>query len=197
LFGGDAFTYLAEEATMKPSLIKASVDRKFRELSAKRGELCRNPVVGDGDFVTGVDPLKPQKEMAYRALLAQEWFALYGPRDAPPLPIYNTSDAKRGQGLLHLLAYFTQSLSGQDYAVHIHPSFEDYAAGVLASPGVPWFFERNEELKKRFPPRPLPGLDQQNLCWLTPEQDAKMKARNSRSTRAAANARAEQRTNPA
>jgi len=160
---------------MKNSLIKLEVDRLFRELPAGHGELCQNPVTG-GRFVMGLDPLKPQKDIACRALVAQEWFALYGPPDAPPLPIYNTAQMKCRGGLPHLLAYFTQSLEYLQYAVHLHPSFEDYARGVLALPDPPWFFANDEQLKKRFPPRPLPGLQRQNLGWKPPAQTKAGKA---------------------
>jgi hypothetical protein len=142
------------------------VDRLFRDLPL--GE-CRNPVTG-GLFVNGLDPIAPQKERAFLALYAQRWFDIHGPADAQPLPIFNTAERKRGGGVPHLLAYYTQSLACLDYAVHIHPSFEDYARGMLALPNAPWFFAQDAQLKKRFPPRELRGLNRSTLNWKPPEE---------------------------
>ena len=68
------------------SPIRREVERLFGEISAKRGELCENPVTG-GEFVCGFDPIRLQKKIAYHALLAREDFALNGPADAPRLPL--------------------------------------------------------------------------------------------------------------
>jgi hypothetical protein len=63
---------------LSETLIGREVERLFGEISAKRGDLCWNPVTG-GEFVYGVDPIKKQKETAYRKLLIREYFALHGP----------------------------------------------------------------------------------------------------------------------
>jgi hypothetical protein len=57
--------------------IGREVERMFGEISAKRGDLCTNPVTG-GEFVFGFDPIRLQKKIAYHALLAREDFALNG-----------------------------------------------------------------------------------------------------------------------
>ena len=56
------------------TLIGREVERLFNESPARYGDHCTNPVTGQG-YVRGVDPIAPQKEAAYRALLAREWFA--------------------------------------------------------------------------------------------------------------------------
>src|SRR5207244_1486647 len=49
-----------------------------------------------------------------------------------------------------------------------HPSFEDFAAGVLASESSPDFVREDEALRKRYPPRRLRDLNAGN-CWEPPE----------------------------
>src|SRR5437870_1229989 len=121
--------------------IDMEVDRLFSEMLSQHDEMCRNPVTGAG-FVRGLDPIEPQKQSACRALRAREWFAIYGPHDAPPLPVHwnELQRAKRGGDLPHLVAYYCQSLEGVDFAVNQHPPFEAYARGVFALPDVPFFF---------------------------------------------------------
>ena len=62
------------------------VHRLFRDMGAARGDYRHNPITG-ASFVWGDDPIKTQKEDAIAALSAREWFAIYGPRDAPSLPL--------------------------------------------------------------------------------------------------------------
>jgi hypothetical protein len=156
--------------------IKKTVNRGFRELPTERGAPCRNPVTGSG-FVRGIDPLAPQKRKAERALVAREWCAFHGPHDLPPLPIhaYEIDDMKSGRGLLHLFAYFAQSLVCRDYRLPRHPPFEMYARGVLAYPHAPEFFTNNQELRKRFPPKPLPGMGP-GLVWRPRKEHAALLA---------------------
>ena len=61
------------------TLIGREVERLFSENPAQSNGLCTNPVTGQY-YVRGVDPIAPQKEAAYRALLAREWFAFTAPR---------------------------------------------------------------------------------------------------------------------
>jgi hypothetical protein len=147
---------------------EVEVDRLFREADLERGSVCENPVTGS-KFVPGIDRIKPQKERARRALEARDWFAHHGPPDAPPLPLSygDREDLKRG-GLPHLVAWFARSLAARVYNYREHPLFDDYAAGVLASPDAPDFITKNEELRRRFPPRPLEGLDG-GMYWDPPK----------------------------
>jgi hypothetical protein len=80
------------------TLIGREVERLFSENPARSNGLCTNPVTGV-DYVRGADPIAPQKEAAYRALLAREWFAFTAPPDATPLPInWCDEDWKRTGG---------------------------------------------------------------------------------------------------
>ena len=157
------------------TLIGREVERLFSELRACRGDLCKNPVTGAG-FVYGVDPTGRQKKAAYSALSAREWFAFNGPAAAQPLPLW--CDERKAPGLLAYIArLYARSLADRNYDVREHPPFADYVSGVL------WEAERVDgiigtlpiyptelpELKKRFPPRELPGMGP-GFCWLSPEE---------------------------
>jgi hypothetical protein len=147
---------------------EVEVDRLFREADLERGSVCENPVTG-GKFVPGIDRIKPQKARARVALEARDWFADHGPPDAPPLPLTcgDREDLKVG-GLPHIVAWFARSLEARAYDYHEHPSFDDYARGVLASAYAPEFITRDQQLQGRFPPRHLPGLGP-GLYWDPPK----------------------------
>ena len=104
------------------TLIGREVERLFSENPAQSNGLCTNPVTGQW-YVRGVDPIAPQKEAAYRALLAREWFAFTAPPDATPLPIneYDREDWKRtGRLLDYIIALYARSLDNR-YDVKEHP----------------------------------------------------------------------------
>jgi hypothetical protein len=113
----------------------------------------------------GEDSIAAQKRNACRALVARDWHAQNSPT-APPLPVnvLEIAKAKKGGGLLHLLAYFAQSIASDTCYLPGHPPFEIYAQGVLASPECPSFFKQNKDLIERFPPRPIYGL-KAGLVW--------------------------------
>jgi hypothetical protein len=144
--------------------IEAQVDLLFQGAPARRGESRRNPVTGGG-YISGYDPIKPQKEAACRALRAREWFAVTAPHDAPPLPLsYGEREALKAGGLPHLVAWYARSLEARDYKYWEHPSFDDYARGVLASPYAPDFIKEDAQLRQRFSAKPLNGLGS-GLYW--------------------------------
>ena len=141
------------------------VDQLFSKLP-KRGP-CTNPVTGGG-FIRGLDPVGPEKRIAQRALRAREWFAEHGPPDLPPLPLSlcERDVLKSGGPLLHyILSCYSRSVADLDYAIEEHPGFNDYAGGVMASDNAPPFVKKDEELRRRFPPRVLPGLGA-GLFWI-------------------------------
>jgi hypothetical protein len=151
--------------------IKRKVDRLFEELNAKRGDYCFNPVTG-GTFIWGEDPIKPQKEDACCALAAREWFAVNGPPDAPPLPLSHEEceDYRRSSGLMKIVGFFGRSVrKTAKYDIQGHPSFEDFARGLMASNSGLWRVESDEEMRKRFPPRHLPGMTG-GLYWEPPQK---------------------------
>jgi hypothetical protein len=156
------------------SAVDLEVDRLFREAPDRFEKLRRNPVTGS-NWVAGEDPIGPQKRAARRALAAREWFAKVGPPDAPPFPLSycEREDLKRG-GLPHILAWYARSLEARKYDVETHPTFDDYARGVLASPYAPPFITQDQQLRKRFPPTPLHGLGS-GLYWEPPRTPAKIR----------------------
>lgn len=140
--------------------IEIEVDRLYRQLPGKSGDLCEFPVIGGG-FIKGVDRTSRERELACRALAAREWFGQHGPADAPPLPLSDVEmeDLRyKGNALWHIIAHFAQSLRSLDWDVARHPCFDDFAGGVLASKTAPDFILEDEVLRRRYPPRPLAGL---------------------------------------
>jgi hypothetical protein len=104
---------------------------------------------------------------------ARKWFADNGPPDLQPLPLgYNERERLKHGGADHILAWYARSLDWRDYDVQAHPSFYDYACGVMASEFAPYFIKDNEALKKRFPPRELAGIGP-GFDWLPPKEHAK------------------------
>jgi hypothetical protein len=168
------------------SIIKSQVDRIFKEASDRFDEIRRNPVTG-GSWLVGADPIAPQKRMAHRALLAREWFAIYGPQDAQPLPISDEEiedrkyawDSKQ-PSLSYIVSRFGSSVETHNWDFNSHPSFDDFVCGMMASEHTPDFVKNDEALRKRYPPRHLPGLNAGH-CWEPPEQHAQTLASHRRS----------------
>src|SRR5215217_3636744 len=120
-------------------------------------------------LVSTIDQYTQDKQLAGRALVARNWFALNGPTDAPPLPLnYGEREALKSGGLPHIVAWFARSLAWWDYDFAEHPSFEDYAGGVMTSEYAPDFIKNDNALLRRFPPQKLSGLGP-GLCWDPPE----------------------------
>jgi hypothetical protein len=106
--------------TNSNSLIKREVERLFAGIKATRGECCVNPITGE-KFVMGLDPIATQKKKAIAALLACEWFAVKGPSDAPPLPLYGVDAYRNARGLKGVVGFYARSLYRQQYDVCRHP----------------------------------------------------------------------------
>jgi hypothetical protein len=104
---------------------------------------------------------------AHRALRAGKWFSVISPHDAPPLPLSHddVEDYRNAGGLTAVVGFYARSLSREGYGrrsydVDNHPSFHDFACGLMAmalKSGL-WGLEEDAALKRRFPPRPLAGM---------------------------------------
>jgi len=149
------------------------VEQLFSENPPRYGQYCVNPVTG-GSYMGGLDPIEPQKDMARRALLAGLWFADCAPPDAGPLPLTGSKIArlKYRDAFSHIKSCFGYSLRSQDWDFTRHPTFEDFAAGVLASEHAPELVLKDQALRRRYPPRKLPGMSPY-LVWEPPEQHAR------------------------
>jgi hypothetical protein len=122
------------------------------------------------------------KGLKRKAQLARQHFALYGPSDAPPLPIgYNERESTKGKcPLATVVSRYARSLQECRYNLDLHPSFDDYACGVMASEYNGWpGLADDAEMLRRFPPRKLVGLGP-GLMWEPAEARAKGKRRKSR-----------------
>ena len=107
-----------------------------------------------------------------RARAARKWFADYGPPDLQPLPLgYNQREDLKHGGVDHILAWYARSLDCRNYDVLEHPSFDEYARGVMASEFVPDFI-KNDETLQSFPPRPLEWLNNA-MVWEPPARTRK------------------------
>ena len=158
--------------TIFKSPIEESVDQLFNKIkaTAKRGDLCQNPVTGGG-FVWGLDPIALQKTEAVVARRAREWFAVNGPVGAPPLPLSDNEieDYRNARGLKGVVGFYARSLYRLDYDVQTHPSFEDFCCGLMAVNTGLWRIENDPQLRKRFPPRPLAGMTP-SAYWAPPKE---------------------------
>jgi hypothetical protein len=164
------------------SPVEDQVDRLFSEIKAKYGECCTNPVTGGG-FVWGIDPITTQKKEAVAALHAREWFAVNGPTDAPPLPLTHADveDYRNARGLAGIVGFYARSLSREGYGrrrydFRNHPSFDDFARGLMAINTGLWRIESDQKLQKRFPARPLKGMTR-SAFWAPPKEYEELEAR--------------------
>jgi hypothetical protein len=147
------------------TLIKNKVDALFQKvLLQPDGRVVDNPVTG-GRFLkgeSGEDSIAYQKRAAEEALLAQEWFAVYGPPNAPLLPLlpWDWDGMRYGStgGLPTLIGFYARSLSFQDWRVQNHPSFEDFARGVMVFPNIRERAGQDPLVTTRYPPRSLVGM---------------------------------------
>lgn len=149
------------------TLIKNKVDELFAEvLSQADGHVYDNPVTG-GRFLkgeSGEDSIAYQKHDAEKALLAREWFAVYGPPNAPLLPLlpWDWDSMRYGGtgGLPVLVGFYARSLALLDWKVHEHPSFEDFAQGLMMTPDIRARASEDPLILKPYPPRVLVGMSQ-------------------------------------
>jgi hypothetical protein len=143
---------------------RAIVDDAFDSAADKYDYVRRNPILG-GDFVPEFDPIQEQKDAAIRAVLARLWHAKkHLDFDLQPLPLgwAEREEMQRRGPVGHMLKWYARSLEARDYDVVEHPSFHDFVCGMMTDiEGFPEF----EELRDRFPPRAVPGLDPKVSYW--------------------------------
>jgi hypothetical protein len=150
--------------------IKKAAGTVIRAYTNSSDDLQFNPVAGWADFTGGYDSLELCIGPAIRAVLARRWHAVNGPQDPDlqPLPLgcIEMEDAKLQGCAGRMLAWYSRSLAHSDYDIQQHPSFYEYACGILALElGGSVLLE---QLEHRFPPRLLPGLDKSTGDWDPP-----------------------------
>jgi hypothetical protein len=138
--------------------------RLFAAAPDRLDKVRTNPVTGYR-WLNGADPIGEQIRAAARALMARDQFADMAPANAPPLPLsYAERERLKVGGVSHLVAWFARSLEGHAYDLGVHPPFEPYARGVLASHYTPYFITNDQALQQSFSPRALKGLGP-GLYW--------------------------------
>ena len=147
---------------------RAIVDHAFDSAADRYNYNRRNPIHG-GSFVPEFDPIQEQKDAAIRAVLARLWHAKKHALDfdLQPLPLGRDEreEMQRRGPVGHMLKWYARSLDARDYDIVEHPSFHDFVCGMMTDiKGFPEF----EELRDRFPPRALPGLDPKVSYWEPP-----------------------------
>ena len=164
------------------TLIKDKIDELFQDVLSQPNGLCENPVTG-GSFMkgeSGKDSIPYQKRAAERALLAQDWFAVHGPRNAPPLPLiaWEWDEMRYGctGGLETLIGFYARSLSFRDWMVHSHPSFKDFARGLMVFPDIRMRAGQDPLVLRRYPSRPLTGMAD-GAFWEPPMVDCRASPR--------------------
>ena len=165
------------------SLVEREIDRLFKQLNVTHGNIAPNPITG-GSFMWGVDPIAVQKKEAALLLLAREKFALIGPADAPLLPLSEeeVDDYRNARGLVGVVGFFARSLSIRDYDFAKHPTFNDFARGLMATNTGMWGIEKDKAMRNRFPPRPLTGMTP-GAYWAPPKEYAETMASHDRATK--------------
>jgi hypothetical protein len=138
--------------------VESHVDRLFRDADARKART--NPVTGA--VLNEGSSIERHKELACRAIRAREIFARTAPSDAPELPLSYKERERLDTGshgrLAIIVAWYAESVWFREYDMDIHPTFEQYARGIMASPYAPSGIKQDAELRRRFPPRSLPGL---------------------------------------
>jgi hypothetical protein len=152
---------------------QAEVHQLFGQIKGCRGSLQFNPITAD-QFVLGDDPIEPQELKANMALEARDWFEAQRPPDAPELPlglrhcIDVRDDAIISENWIAcLVSRFGESVAHREYRTEGHPLFEEFARGLMASDMWPDEMHKDPDLLRRYPPKPLPGLE--HGVWSQPE----------------------------
>jgi hypothetical protein len=125
------------------------VDAGLEEAAAYHANASKGSMPGPGSFANSTAAGRPRLNAGHAAQSSER--------------------LKRG-GAPHILAWCARSLAALEYDVVEHPSFHDYACGVMASSDhAPASVTEDKQLQRRFPPRPLSGLISGHI-WLPPKE---------------------------
>jgi hypothetical protein len=98
----------------------------------------------------------------------------------PSQCLYDFDGYRGARGLKGVVGFYARSLSRggygrQSYDVCNHPSFDDFARGLMAINTGLWRIENDGNLKRRFPPCPLEGMTP-SAFWVPPEEYKELEA---------------------
>ena len=136
------------------------------ELRRRKGngsDVVEAPIIGEVYTAEDVESIKHKIALA---VAAQIRWDMHKPPALPALPLSLAQiRALMGVGDIwrHLLGLYAYSWrkAGWDPA---HPGFDEFTAGLLASPRVPWFLKNAKGLSE-IKPKPLATLDDETFCW--------------------------------
>jgi len=109
-------------------------------------------------------------------LHARAWHGRYGGADAQPLPLSESEIMAAfltDDPLPILVGDYSLSLRARDYDYLGHPLFFDYCRGRMADPRTADYL-RTEEMLRRFPEKPLLGLDRGGWWRPLPNRASKL-----------------------
>jgi hypothetical protein len=145
---------------------------KYRIETYSPGEdWVEHPAVGLFRHVGDEAAAAALEELDRRALAARERFKTDGPAWAQPLPVsWNACCrfARIGElveagvlapdnGRWELLGHFASSLLGSKWDPE-HVSFDRFCRGMMADRSTRSYLRNDPELRRAYPPKPLPGL---------------------------------------
>jgi hypothetical protein len=133
--------------------------------------MAERPVIG-GVFLRNFPVPSCLLQRVCKALIARERFH----QDAPGWPCLPLHEDVRkvlvndDNPRLNVLAYYANSLDGEDWDYEGHPRFGIFASGIMACDYAPREIRNDLSLQQEFPARPLAGLCDGQLVWRSPER---------------------------
>jgi len=124
-----------------------------------------------------IDDVPTLKHLVRNALRARAWFSRQGPGWAQPLPLSEDEHENilcSGFFHRHLVSFYSYSLQGRDFDYLGHPLLYDYCRGAMAAQFGEAGVWEDRQLLAEFPPKPLPGLDEQGRWRPLPNRDSRL-----------------------
>jgi hypothetical protein len=124
-----------------------------------------------------IDDIPKLKRLVRAALRARAWFKRQGPDWAQPLPLSEDEHENilcSGFFRRHLVTYYSYSLQARDFDYLGHPLFFDYCRGAMAAHLGEAGLWDDRELLAEFPPKALPGLDEQGRWRPLPNRESRL-----------------------
>jgi hypothetical protein len=133
------------------------------ELRRRKGngsDVVEAPIIGEVYTAEGVESIKRKITLA---IAAQIRWDKHKPPSLPALPLSLAQIRALMGSWRHLLALYAYSWRKAGWDPE-HPPFDEFTAGLLASPRVPWYLKNAVGLSE-VKPKPLAALDDETFCW--------------------------------